>query len=321
MSRFHILLVVIAFFLTSSCAARSSSAVARTYLEAKAIDYHRAQEARVHTVGLHLLGSMQNPPNIAFIVEAGKPEINAYSTFGKVTLTSAIVQFTKTDDELAVLLGHELAHHTQGHLTNQLVSNIFIAAAAAVMNAYVPGTGSSVSYIGQAFYNHYNQSQELTADAVGLGYAAAAGYDPRGGAVLFERMAIEVPQTLTAGFFSSHPSSPERFVAAQQRGNALLAQGYGAQPATPSVAAVAPVAATAVPTVSTVGAPPVQTFVPVSYVAPTPALPQGTQAPQWKNYNDTPAADMQLRNAEREFRAGRMSLEEFRSIKKVLQGD
>ena len=37
-------------------------------------------------------------------------------------------------------------------------------------------------------------------------------------------------------------------------------------------------------------------------------------------YNDASAADAQLRNAEREFRAGRMSLEEFREIKRVLQG-
>jgi len=42
MPRFSILLGVIACFLTSGCVARSSSAVTRTYLEAKAIDYHRA---------------------------------------------------------------------------------------------------------------------------------------------------------------------------------------------------------------------------------------------------------------------------------------
>jgi predicted Zn-dependent protease len=110
----------------------------------------------------------------------------------------------------------------------------------------------SVQQLGQAFYNHYNQSQELAADAIGLQYAAAAGYDPRVGALLFERMAIEVPQSLTAGFFSSHPSSLERVDAAQKRINVLIAQGY---------------------------------------------------------------------NLDREFRAGRLGIDEYRQMKKVLTGE
>jgi hypothetical protein len=45
---------------------------------------------------------------------------------------------------------------TQGHVTNQLVSNVLIGVAAAAVNVYAPGTGSSINQIGQAFYNHYN---------------------------------------------------------------------------------------------------------------------------------------------------------------------
>jgi hypothetical protein len=50
--------------------------------------------------------------------------------------------------------------------------------------------------------------------------------------------------------------------------------------------------------------------------APVPTVERTVTEPAM--YNDTPAADTQLRNAEREFRAGKMSLEEFREIKKVL---
>jgi hypothetical protein len=52
---------------------------------------------------------------------------------------------------------------------------------------------------------------------------------------------------------------------------------------------------------------------------PVPAANREVEEPAM--YNDTPAADVQLRNAEREFRARRMGLEEFRSIKKVLRGE
>jgi hypothetical protein len=60
--------------------------------------------------------------------------------------------------------------------------------------------------------------------------------------------------------------------------------------------------------------------VPLSVHTPSPPPPV-PQPPTPTMYNDTSSADVQLRNAEREFRAGRMSLEEFRSIKKVLTGD
>lgn len=64
---------------------------------------------------------------------------------------------------------------------------------------------------------------------------------------------------------------------------------------------------------------PAVAVIPVAEPLPAPvSTPTPTEA---VIYNDTSAADTQLRNAEREFRAGRMSLEEFRSIKKVLQGD
>lgn len=62
-------------------------------------------------------------------------------------------------------------------------------------------------------------------------------------------------------------------------------------------------------------------------VAPFSALvtpdPPATikQANEPAIYNDTSSADTQFRNAEREFRAGRMSLQEFREIKKTLQGE
>jgi len=38
-------------------------------------------------------------------------------------------------------------------------------------------------------------------------------------------------------------------------------------------------------------------------------------------YNDTSTADTQLRNLDREFRAGRISVEEYRQMKKVLTGE
>jgi hypothetical protein len=79
-----------------------------------------------------------------------------------------------------------------------------------------------------------------------------------------------------------------------------------------------PVSAYDVPTAS-------PAIVPATLIIPVgeslPASTTPSHGPQGTTENNTSAADAQLRNAEREFRAGRMSLEEFRSIKKVLQGE
>jgi predicted Zn-dependent protease len=69
--------------------------------------------------------------------------------------------------------------------------------------------------------NRYNQSQEHEADEVGLRYAFEAGFDPQAGPRVMERMAREVPQTASAGFFSSHPGSIERAEALRQEAAAL----------------------------------------------------------------------------------------------------
>jgi hypothetical protein len=84
---------------------------------------------------------------------------------------------------------------------------------------------------------------------------------------------------------------------------------------------VIPLAPAPVAAVATAPPPivPAALVIPVGKSLPTP--PAASHGPQWTTQNDTPAADAQLRNAEREFRAGRMSLEEFREIKMTLRGD
>jgi len=64
------------------------------------------------------------------------------------------------------------------------------------------------------------------------------------------------------------------------------------------------------------------TIAPLKAVSdPPPTAPSPNKDIYAPMYNTVSAIDTQLRNAEREFRAGRISLEEFRSIKKVLQGE
>jgi predicted Zn-dependent protease len=136
-----------------------------------------------------------------------------------------MLDFVKSEDELAFVLGHELAHITEGHVTKGVVGGLALNVLAIVVESAAPGAGQLAGGIGQLFLNHYTQTQEREADSVGLRTAYGAGYDPRAAVEINQRMAVEAPQTMTAGYFDTHPSSPERAVAARKLSEQLLAQG------------------------------------------------------------------------------------------------
>ena len=194
-------------------------------LQQRAESHLAEQKRRVERVGKRLLETIPGHPNVQFVVVNGDPSINAGATFGQVAITSGMLNFIQSDDEMAVVLGHELAHIEQGHVLKGTVSSLALGILSTVLEARVPGAGRAAGGVGQLFLNHYTQTQEREADEVGLRYAYAAGYDPRVAVGLQERMAVEVPQSMSAGYFDTHPSSVERAVAARHEAEELLAGG------------------------------------------------------------------------------------------------
>ncbi len=194
-------------------------------LQQRAELHFAEQKRRVERVGRRLLETIPGHPNVQFVIVNGDPSINAGATFGQVAVTSGMLNFLQSDDEMAVVLGHELAHIEQGHVLKGTVSSLALGILATVLEARVPGAGRAAGGIGQLFLNHYTQTQEREADEVGLRYAYEAGYDPRVAAGIQERMAVEVPQSMSAGYFDTHPSSVERAVSARREAEELLARG------------------------------------------------------------------------------------------------
>lgn len=198
-------------------------------LTARSKEYYRQQKERVERIGKQLLAQVPNPPKVEFTVVEGEQSVNAGATFGQIVVTAGMLHFARTDDELAAVLGHELGHHTQAHIQEALASGLLttVAAVAASMalDSVAPGMGRVAGGLIQGVASHANQNKEFEADEVGLRYAAAAGYNPQAAVDVFERLAIEVPQTLTVEFFASHPSSPERLLAARKIADALIAEG------------------------------------------------------------------------------------------------
>ncbi|MGH7856096.1 MAG: M48 family metalloprotease, partial [Candidatus Binatia bacterium] len=181
-------------------------------------------ERRVERVARRLLQHVPGDPKIQFVI-VPDPQINAGATFGQVAVTTGLLEFARTDDELAMVLGHELAHITEGHVTKGVLGSLALNILAIVVESQAPGLGNAAGGVGQLFLNRYTQGQERVADSVGLRYAYESGYDPRAAGDVQERLAVQVPQTMTAGFFDTHPSSVERMIATRKQAEELLAQG------------------------------------------------------------------------------------------------
>ncbi len=157
-------------------------------------------------------------PDWEFVVFDDPSSINALAMAGgKVGVFTGIFKVAKTKDDLAIVIGHEIAHVSAKHVNERLSKamigkslgaglSIFTGglSGAAIMGAY--GFGSQLGGLG------FSRQMESEADEVGLIYAARAGYDPRAAIDLWERMAGEGSETAPPEFFSTHPSHGTRIV-------------------------------------------------------------------------------------------------------------
>ncbi len=132
---------------------------------------------------------------------------------GKMAVYTGILPFTKTEDGLAAVMGHEAAHaiarHGGENMTRQgLVSLLAIGAAVMVDPEDRPIVAAAAGAYGLLGEPAFSRAQESEADELGLFLAADAGYDPRESVSLWERMSARGGEPLE--FLSTHPNSETR---------------------------------------------------------------------------------------------------------------
>ncbi|CAA6693228.1 MULTISPECIES: M48 family metallopeptidase [unclassified Lentimonas] len=156
-----------------------------------------------------------------FVVFDDDEQINAFAMpGGKVAVYTGILEIIKSDDELAVVIGHEVAHVAAGHGNERMSHKMLAAGGAAVVGVGVAAAdmddseralvlamfGAGATYGAILPYSRYHESE---ADEIGLIYAAKAGYDPRAAIAFWERM-----EKLGGGappeFLSTHPAGTTR---------------------------------------------------------------------------------------------------------------
>lgn len=142
-----------------------------------------------------------------------KDAVNAWADGTKIYITTGMLRFVENDEELALVIGHELAHNTRGHIEAKLGNQLIGAILGALVTA---ASGVDVTNIGAHAGGHaFSQEFEAEADYVGVYHAGRAGYDLTEAASFWRRLAASHPAAIhLAG--STHPSTAKRFLAIEQ---------------------------------------------------------------------------------------------------------
>lgn len=142
--------------------------------------------------------------------------LNAYADGTKIVVSTAMLNFVNSDEELALVLSHEMAHNMLNHVragqTNAMAGGIFGTLADALLQSQGVNTGGALSKVGSNMgIIRYSKQFESEADYVGLYIMTRAGYQTKDAPHFWRRFSVEDPRGMYGG--QTHPSNPERFVA------------------------------------------------------------------------------------------------------------
>jgi predicted Zn-dependent protease len=143
----------------------------------------------------------------------GSKQINAFCMpGGKIAFYTGILETLQlTDDEVGIVMGHEVAHALREHARERIAKNEATRLGAAVVGSLIGGGryADAFNLGGSLLTLKFSRGDETDADVVGLDLAARAGFDPRAGVTLWQKMAA-ASKNAPPQFLSTHPSGPNR---------------------------------------------------------------------------------------------------------------
>jgi hypothetical protein len=136
-------------------------------------------------------------------------EINAFATpGGHILISRGLISAAPTEDALAAVIAHEIAHIQLRHGLRAIQTNRDVTDWLARFNQSGAGT------IASAINSGFSQTQEYDADITALALLSATGYNPQGLVVMLQELQ-KIQPGITGGFNSTHPSPTSRLVNAQ----------------------------------------------------------------------------------------------------------
>lgn len=150
--------------------------------------------------------------------------VNAFAMpGGKIVIYTGLLPVTQTEDALAVVVGHEIAHVIAQHSNERLSQQVALQYGGAIAGGLL-GNSQAMQQLGATVFGlgaqygvmlPYARKQEYEADEIGLIVMAMAGYDPRVAVPFWTRMSnsggASVPE-----FLSTHPTDSKRIANIEQ---------------------------------------------------------------------------------------------------------
>lgn len=144
----------------------------------------------------------------------GSKELNAFCMpGGKIAFYYGILQQLQlSDDEVAMIMGHEMAHALREHARERMGKTGATRIGANILSSVLGfgAVGDTMLGMGaQLLTLKFSRDDESEADLVGMELSARAGYDPRAGVTLWQKM-LQASKGAPPQFMSTHPAGETR---------------------------------------------------------------------------------------------------------------
>lgn len=219
-----------------------------SFMQTATISTQKAQSAQVTRVGqriaqateayLRAAGLESELQNFAWEFNLVKSDdVNAWCMpGGKIVVYEGIMNLVSSDDELAVVIGHEVAHAVAKHSNERMSQQVLAQYGASAIGIFTSGKSAATQQIAQQVYGlgaqygvmqPFSRKHESEADKMGLVLMTIAGYNPDVAVTFWQKMAATSSQE-PPEFMSSHPSHATR-IADIQKWLPEVKKQYGAK--------------------------------------------------------------------------------------------
>ncbi|MCX6920366.1 MAG: M48 family metallopeptidase [Verrucomicrobia bacterium] len=186
-----------------------------------------ARLAKIKEIGLKIVASARRDDRSGVLPPAAKWEFaiiddkspNAFAMpGGRIGFNSGMFQYAPTDDDVAVILGHEVSHVICRHGAERISQGLGVAMVAAITDEATKNKSSQTRATWMAAVGvgaqvgillPFSRSHESEADHLGLMFMARAGYNPEAAPAFWARFA-KIGGSRPPEFLSTHPADATR---------------------------------------------------------------------------------------------------------------
>ncbi|MDR0797091.1 MAG: M48 family metallopeptidase [Tannerella sp.] len=208
-----------------------------TYIKSTTLSTDKAKTATVERVGkkiseatetyLRQNGFESELANFQWEFKLVKEnQVNAFCMpGGKIVVFEGLLPLIASDDELAVVIGHEVAHAVAKHSNERMSQEVLTQYGAAIVDAALSTRTSAIQSLGNTVFGlgaqlgvmlPYSRQHEYEADYIGMIFMTLAGYNPESTITFWQKMSGGGSGG-GSDFLSTHPSDDKRIAELQRR--------------------------------------------------------------------------------------------------------